>query len=149
MLDSPKLAALIVKAMDEARPRVTNAKLAEACNVTRQAVTGWRGNGRIKKAHLPTVAAITGKPLSYFLAEAHTKEPPSVRNKTKPYVVKDTRLEAIIEAWPAMSDERRQIIYDTAMKHGKKGASDPKIDGSAKSGAAKVVELPRKAKHRG
>lgn len=150
MLDSVKLGAILVKAMAEARPPVTNTALAKACGVTKQAITGWRRNGRIAKKHLTTIAAITGKSLEELLQENDSKGSQAVREKPIPYLVKDTRLEAIIEAWTSFSDEKRQIIYDAAMKHGKrKSTTDFKIESGTKGGTTKVIELSRKAKHRG
>jgi len=42
-------------------------EVAEACGVSRQAVNGWKKDGRIDKAHLLTLSRITGKPLEFFL----------------------------------------------------------------------------------
>jgi hypothetical protein len=56
--------------MDEAKPRVTSAALADACHVTAQAVNGWRKTGRVAKRHLGTIAKLTGRPLEYFLGES-------------------------------------------------------------------------------
>lgn len=67
MLDANELARRLRVAMDTASPKVTSARLAKACEVTPQAVNGWRKNGRLAKKHLPTIAAETGKPLPYFL----------------------------------------------------------------------------------
>lgn len=46
---------------------VSQAKLARACGVTEPSVHGWVTTGRIAKEHLPTIAALTGKTLDYFL----------------------------------------------------------------------------------
>jgi transcriptional regulator with XRE-family HTH domain len=46
---------------------VSQAELARACDVTEQSVHGWVTNGRIAKQHLPTISALTGKGLDYFL----------------------------------------------------------------------------------
>lgn len=148
MLDSVKLGAILVKAMADARPPVTNTALAKACGVTKQAITGWRSNGRIAKKHLPTIAAITGRSLEQLLQENDGKGSQATREKSAPYLVKDTRLEAIIDAWPSFSDEKRLIIYDVAMKYGKKGVSDFKIESGGKGGTPKVIEISRKTKHR-
>jgi hypothetical protein len=56
--------------MDETKPRVTSAALADACHVTAQAVNGWRKTGRVAKRHLGTIAKLTGRPLEYFLGES-------------------------------------------------------------------------------
>jgi len=67
MLDGKELARLLREAMDTAKPRVSSARLAEACNVTPQAVNGWRKTGRMAKRHITTAANLTGKSIEYFL----------------------------------------------------------------------------------
>jgi len=59
------LAGRLQRALDEAN--ITQADLARACGVTDQAVHNWLVNGRIAKQHLPTISALTGKGLEYFL----------------------------------------------------------------------------------
>jgi transcriptional regulator with XRE-family HTH domain len=51
---------------------VSQADLARACGVTEQSVHGWVTNGRISKQHLPTISALTGKGLEYFLVGLKT-----------------------------------------------------------------------------
>src|SRR6478752_6018918 len=51
---------------------VSQADLARACDVTEQSVHGWVTNGRVAKQHLPTIAALTGKGLEYFLVGLKT-----------------------------------------------------------------------------
>lgn len=51
---------------------VSQAELARACDVTEQSVHGWVTNGRIAKQHLPTIAALTGRGLEYFLVGLKT-----------------------------------------------------------------------------
>ena len=51
---------------------VSQAELSRACGVTEQSVHGWVTNGRISKQHLPTIAALTGKGLDYFLVGLKT-----------------------------------------------------------------------------
>jgi transcriptional regulator with XRE-family HTH domain len=55
-----------------ASAEVSQADLARACGVTEQSVHGWVTNGRISKQHLPTIAALTGKGLEYFLVGLKT-----------------------------------------------------------------------------
>lgn len=59
------LAERLKKALEDSGVRQVD--LARACGVTEQAVHGWITNGRIGKHHLPTISAITGKGLDYFL----------------------------------------------------------------------------------
>lgn len=69
MLDAQELSRRLVAAMDEASPKVTSAALADACQVTAQAVNGWRKTGRLAKRHLNTIVRLTGRPLEYFLGD--------------------------------------------------------------------------------
>jgi transcriptional regulator with XRE-family HTH domain len=64
------LADRLRAALEEAD--VTQASLARACRVTEQSVHGWVTNGRIAKQHLPTISALTGKTLDYFLVGLKT-----------------------------------------------------------------------------
>jgi hypothetical protein len=70
-LDADELAKRLVAAMDGASPKVTSAAVALACNVTPQAVNGWRKNGRVHKKHLVAIASLTGRPLEYFVDPAY------------------------------------------------------------------------------
>lgn len=69
MLDAKELARRLRVAMDTAKPPVSSAKLAEECDVTPQAIHGWRLNGRVHKKHIPKIAELTGRPPIYFLAK--------------------------------------------------------------------------------
>jgi hypothetical protein len=69
MLDAAELSRRLKTAMDAAKPRVSSAALATACQVTPQAVNGWRTTGRVAKKHLATIAELTGRPLEYFLGD--------------------------------------------------------------------------------
>lgn len=65
-----ELAKRIREAMDEAKPPVLGADLAEACKVTPQAVSGWRSTGRVGKQQLMNISRLTGRPLEYFVSES-------------------------------------------------------------------------------
>lgn len=67
---SAALAKKLSTALKESGIRQTD--VAAACNVSKQAVQGWVKTGRIDKKHLNTLAAITGKPLSWWLADLPT-----------------------------------------------------------------------------
>lgn len=77
MLDAVELAGRLRRAMDQHEPPITGAELADACKVTPQAISGWRKNGRIAKKHLQRIAAITNKPLEYFLGHG---TPPDIKS---------------------------------------------------------------------
>lgn len=100
MLDSKEIGRRIKKAMDEAEPPVTGATLAAACGVSPQAVSGWRRTGRVHKAHLTTLARITGKPVEYFVAE-------SVPNGTKNANSQPWLFEKIVDA------EQFHVVFRT------------------------------------
>lgn len=70
MLDAETLALRIRNAMDHHKPQpITAAQLAEAFDVSAQAIHGWRKKGRIAKGKLLKLARLTGKPASYFLGD--------------------------------------------------------------------------------
>jgi transcriptional regulator with XRE-family HTH domain len=69
MLDSKELAKRLRAAMDNHRPPILSVELAERCGVSRQAVNGWRKNGRYHKKHLQTIAEMTGQPLEFFVED--------------------------------------------------------------------------------
>lgn len=71
MLDPDRLSneetAAIIRAAIAESPK-TKAEIAEALGVTPQAITGWETTGRIGKATLAGLAALTGKPMQSFIA---------------------------------------------------------------------------------
>jgi transcriptional regulator with XRE-family HTH domain len=69
MLDSKELAKRLRAAMDNHRPPILSVELAERCGVSRQAVNGWRKNGRYHKKHLQKIAEMTGQPLEFFVED--------------------------------------------------------------------------------
>jgi transcriptional regulator with XRE-family HTH domain len=69
MLDSKELAKRLRAAMDNHKPPILSVELAERCGVSRQAVNGWRKNGRYHKKHLQTIAEMTGQPLEFFVED--------------------------------------------------------------------------------
>lgn len=60
-----RIAARLAHSMDDAG--LTNTRLASACNVSVQAVGGWKRTGRINKKHFPTIARLTGKPVEWLM----------------------------------------------------------------------------------
>ena len=58
----------IEAALEQARPKkVAQTAVAKACNVTKQAVSGWIKTGKVDKKHLPVIAAMTGVDLNWLL----------------------------------------------------------------------------------
>ena len=51
--------------MDQAG--ISNTQLANICNVSVQAVGGWKKTGRVNKKHLPTIANLTGVPVEWLM----------------------------------------------------------------------------------
>lgn len=60
----PAMAARLKKALENAPSQVA---IAEACNVTAQAVTGWIKNGRIHKNHLPIISRMCNVDLNWLI----------------------------------------------------------------------------------
>ena len=67
MIDATELKRRLVLAMDNASPRVKSSELAKACDVSPQAVHGWRTKGLIDKKFLPTISRLTKQPIEYFV----------------------------------------------------------------------------------
>lgn len=105
MLDSHELARRLREAMDKRVPALSGAALAKACNVTDQAVNGWRKTGRIAKKHLPTIAAETGKTIEYFLG----KEPDAVTTNYG-LTLKIEEAEALKRLQNALPEWRRYVL---------------------------------------
>lgn len=63
--DAAQLKKLFLRALKET-PSVSQADVARACDVSDQAVNGWKSTGRIAKKHFPTLSALFGKPLGYW-----------------------------------------------------------------------------------
>lgn len=75
------LAAKLVKAM-ALNPELTAKKIAMACEVTPQAVNGWRTTGRIDKKQIPKLVGLTGYTADWWL-DANPESPP----ETAPLVI--------------------------------------------------------------
>ena len=67
MIDATDLKRRLILAMENASPRVKSSDLARACDVSPQAVHGWRKKGLIDKKFLPTIARLTNQPVEYFV----------------------------------------------------------------------------------
>lgn len=75
MLDNKELARRIRFAFEHSS-RGTKARVAKECAINPQAITGWERKGSIDKAHIPTLARLTGRRVDYFL-EAAVSDPDS------------------------------------------------------------------------
>jgi len=64
MLDNSAMAAAIRAAIEDSG--LTQKGIADAFEVTEQAVSGWLRTGKVDKRKLPKLAQLTGKPLSHF-----------------------------------------------------------------------------------
>ena len=59
------MAAKLAEAISN--PPIKQSTVAEECGVTKQAVQGWLKTGRFDKKHLPKLAKLTNRPLSWWL----------------------------------------------------------------------------------
>jgi transcriptional regulator with XRE-family HTH domain len=66
-MDNESTSQVLAQRIAEALEGLSLADIAKACGVTRQAVNGWKKDGRIDKAHLITLSRLTGKPIEYWL----------------------------------------------------------------------------------
>lgn len=81
MLDNAAMKVRLERAFREV-PKLSNVAIADACNVTPQAVGGWRRTGRVDKKHFAALAKLTGKPLAYWLGDpSHGEYPYAVRDE--------------------------------------------------------------------
>lgn len=96
VLDGKELARRIREAMDESKPPVTGSALAKACGVTPQAVHGWRTTGKVDKKHLRRLAALTKRPLTYFLDDEN-----NLRQEDAQYTIGGASLIEDYEALPS------------------------------------------------
>lgn len=132
MLTTKELGRRVKTAIQKAG--VSQAKLAEECGVTPQAVSGWLRTGRIAKRHLTVIATLTKQDLDYFLGandSALTKinVPAEDADDVLKFlsagaewkelwlqVVKnnDARLARIIDLYERANDEGKQMILNGA-----------------------------------
>lgn len=68
--DAQQLALKFNEAFPQKSGGVTDQEIATACDVTKQAVNGWRSTGRIAKKHLAKLAELSHKPISFWLPNA-------------------------------------------------------------------------------
>jgi hypothetical protein len=126
MLDSKELGRRISKALEEADPPVTGTALAKACNVTPQAVSGWRKTGRVGKRHLTTISRLTGKSLEYFVA-ANVTTHNGKSGTPKPWLVEKVLDEemflVVFRTWQdARQQDRENLVAIARASRGAHGA---------------------------
>jgi transcriptional regulator with XRE-family HTH domain len=66
-----KMAMKLAEAIQH--PPIEQTVIANACGVTKQAVSGWLKTGRFDKKHLPTLARVTGRSLDWWLDSDESK----------------------------------------------------------------------------
>jgi hypothetical protein len=117
MLDAKEVGRRIKKAMDEAEPKVTGNALAAACDVTPQAVSGWRKTGRVSKRHLLTLSRLTGKPLEYFIGEggqdrkANNHHPAHGRPWLREEIIDEDQFLVVFRTWQdARTTDRQHLV---------------------------------------
>ena len=92
--------------MDNHDPAITGTALAKACDVTPQAVHGWRTTGRVHKRHLQKIAEMTGKSVEYFL---EIEEPTAVVDL--PSGIPDKRgFKKLLKAWEDSEESRSALL---------------------------------------
>ena len=96
---SEKIRAKLAEVLETSSLRQSD--IAEACGVSKQAVQGWTKTGRIDKKHLPSLASISGKPLSWWL-DAEQVEP----------VTGDQALLGTLQNWRFQASTRSQKVID-------------------------------------
>lgn len=100
------LAERIKHAMDTHQPKITSSAVAKACDVSPQAVHGWRTNGRVAKPHLLTLADLTGKDPSYFLSgESLPRNGASTHQEG---------FQIIQRAWDTAAQDQKEILLAVA-----------------------------------
>lgn len=100
--DDQSTSQVLAQRIAEALEDLSLADIAKACGVTRQAVNGWKKDGRIDKAHLITLSRLTGKPIEYWLG-GH-----------EPVSEKDPHEEKMLLLFRALPDEKRMELLDRA-----------------------------------
>lgn len=121
MLDAQELARRLVKAMDEAEPKITGAALAEACGVTPQAVSGWRTDGRFAKRHLEMIARITKQPVDYYVRNSTNQDTKIKYRKERrklpvmtEKIIDDKNFQKLFRAWQDTDAHGREFLIDAA-----------------------------------
>lgn len=131
MLDNLQMAIAVRTAISEAK--LTLRAVADEYDVTEQAVSGWMRTGKIDKRKIPTLARLTGKPLSFFgFGEedaSHAQEDPATY------------------ATPALTEKERALLanYRAAGNEGRK-ALDAAGIALAKQEENPITKRPRPRK---
>jgi hypothetical protein len=102
MLNSKKMADLLIAAMDTAVPPVTSARLADKFDITPQAINGWRTTGRFGKERLAIICAETKKPYEYFLGPIPG---------SKPALQSTPDAQALIDKYQKVSPSHRLVVH--------------------------------------
>lgn len=108
VLDALELARRLREAMDHGPHKISLTRLAGACNVTPQAVNGWRTTGKIAKKHLTTIARLTNKPIAHFLESASAAREPDGQ-----YTIEQSQL---LENYQALPDGLKEHLARKAVE---------------------------------
>lgn len=107
---------LAKKIADAIKGSPLNSKeVADACDVTPQAVNGWKSTGRISKEMLGKLADVLKVPLSHFISGGEHQQPALsiVQTKESDIVAADEILE-LITAYKTAAKKDRDLIMTSA-----------------------------------
>lgn len=92
-------------------------EIAKACEVTKQAIPGWRSTGRIAKKHLPALAELSGRPLDWWVAgdpQAGEESFEVRETEGSPYLKDDQATKAVVALMRSTDAIGRGIIWQAA-----------------------------------
>lgn len=144
MIDAAELKRRLVIAMDSASPRVKSSDLARACEVSPQAVHGWRTKGLIDKKFLPTIARLTNQPIEYFVGASPFDQEAALGLQAEELKAITSLREALPE-WRryvlqlAMADRAAQTILLRTMLN---AVPDAKVEKALGTPVAPVAKKP-------
>lgn len=103
---SQNTAGKLAQALKEAKLR--QADVAVACGVSKQAIQGWLKTGRIDKKHFLALAALTKKPVEWWLSpiDDDAQAPAAIENE------ENDRLLRELKDWRLHASTRSQKVID-------------------------------------
>lgn len=96
---------------------VSQVKIAARCNVSKQAVQGWKKTGRIDKRHLPALSELSEIPLPWWLDPSQTTYMKPQEQPSDAPVAMEPQRQYRNPPWPFLSVSVEQ--YGTLSDHQK------------------------------